>query len=75
MLSECTCRAVMTQDEIAAECDVIHCRRPGCETKWVSLVSPKDEYILTDDFSNHLLCIGLEYMTSNWTCDACGSDH
>ncbi|KAF8223060.1 hypothetical protein L208DRAFT_1079859, partial [Tricholoma matsutake] len=58
MLSECTCGAVVTQDKISAERDVIHCRRPGCETKWY-----------------HLLCTGLEYATSNWTCDACGSDH
>jgi hypothetical protein len=44
MLSECTCRAVVTQDKIAAEHNVIHCRRPCCETKWVSLTSPKDEH-------------------------------
>jgi hypothetical protein len=51
MLSECTCRAVVTQDEISAERDVICCRRLGCETKWVSLTPPKDEHGLTYDFS------------------------
>src|SRR3984885_8440817 len=29
MLSECTCGAIVTQDKISAECDVICCRRPG----------------------------------------------
>src|ERR1700733_5416780 len=32
MLSECTCGAIVTQDEISAKRDVIHCRRPSYET-------------------------------------------
>jgi hypothetical protein len=51
MLLECACGAVVTQDEISAERDVIRCRRLGCEMKWVSLTSPKDEHGLTYDFS------------------------
>ncbi|KAF8233474.1 hypothetical protein L208DRAFT_1266720 [Tricholoma matsutake] len=58
MLSECTCGVAVSQDEISAGCDVICCKKTGCETQWY-----------------HLQCIGLEYATSGWTCEACGSDH
>ncbi|KAF8230887.1 hypothetical protein L208DRAFT_1399691 [Tricholoma matsutake] len=32
ILLECTCRVAVEQQEIAAGCGVIHCKRPGCET-------------------------------------------
>jgi hypothetical protein len=37
MLSECTYGVAVSQDEISAGCDVIRCKRTGCETQWVGL--------------------------------------
>ena len=37
MLSECTCGVAVLQDEISVGCDMIYCKRTGCETQWISL--------------------------------------
>lgn len=38
ILSECTCGATVSEEEIAAKEAVIECRKRGCETRWVCLV-------------------------------------
>ncbi|KAF8240341.1 hypothetical protein L208DRAFT_1111393, partial [Tricholoma matsutake] len=42
---ECTCRVTVEQQEIAAGHGVIHCKRPGCETKWYHLSCVGLEYL------------------------------
>ena len=72
MLSECTCGAIVTQDEISAEHDVIRCRRPGCETIWVSLTPPKEMNI--DSHMTSVLSSVHRAQVCNWYW-TCGSDH
>jgi hypothetical protein len=48
------------QDEIAAKHGVMHCKRPGCETKWVSLTPSEDQHGFTHEFSIVMAKFGSE---------------
>jgi hypothetical protein len=71
-LSECTCRVIVAQDEIAAEHGVIHCKRPASNC---GSVIP----VLKINMDLHMTSVpssrGLEHVTSNLTSEACWSDH
>jgi len=54
MLSECTCRVAVLQDEISAGCDVIRCKKTGCETQWVSLTHSHGKHGLTHDLPSSM---------------------
>lgn len=36
IIYDCICGEVVSQDDIQRRNGVIECRRPGCETRWVS---------------------------------------
>lgn len=47
-LSDCLCGVQVSADEIAQAVGVIHCKKPGCETEWVSFLRISHYMIFTD---------------------------
>ena len=71
VVAKCTCGVRVTAEEIRVQTDVIRCKKPGCETEWVSEMCLKHDYPLILPWQYHLNCVRLEIIVAGWTCNSC----
>jgi hypothetical protein len=70
---ECTCGALVLENERNNSTAVVQCSRQGCETVWVSCIHFNEPNSFSDVLKYHIGCLerGEDFSIRNWVCSTC----